>query len=216
MEGCLALAEYQGFRQEDLVPLDRLDYLGLVKTVPVVLTYPFLFVSTRSGGLFMLVRGKGDEQRLTGSIIGELTFRSLLLRAGVTSCKQAVTEAMEAGSASNVDLLVKDIYGDSSIKVGLPENLVASSLAKLAREKCHHETRDIVKSLSISMAINFAQLASYSAQLSKASAIVFASEVFDEPRWQLAAASLIWQHCKLPTLFPQHARNLVQFGYLLL
>lgn len=41
--------------------------------------------------------------------------------------------AFKSGNLKNVDLMVEDIYGQNSQSLGLPGNIVASSMAKISR-----------------------------------------------------------------------------------
>ena len=42
-------------------------------------------------------------------------------------------DAFQKGNSSNLDLLVSDIYGNNTKSLGLPGDLIASSLGKLGK-----------------------------------------------------------------------------------
>jgi pantothenate kinase len=94
-----------------------------------------LVVSLRNGVTAYRV-AQGKIERIEGSIIGENTFTSILRmkfpEARVQDCFEL---AFSGGSLKNVDLMVEDIYGKGSAKIGLPGEMVASSLGKFGKMK---------------------------------------------------------------------------------
>lgn len=92
-----------------------------------------------------------------------------------------IIEMAQKGNNANVDMLVKDIYGDKSPISELAGDILASSFAKIAsdhstqsedmHEKYKHE--DVLNSLVTMISINIGQLAYYQAQLHQAKTIYF-------------------------------------------
>lgn len=101
--------------------------------------YPYLLGALRKGALFFKVNSKDDVEKLAGSIIGELTIGSIL--EAITHNKkedleEIILRAFEFGNNRNADLLVEDIYGKSFHGLGIDGSVIASSLGKVAHEKC--------------------------------------------------------------------------------
>jgi hypothetical protein len=122
-----------------------------------------LVVSLRNGVTAYRV-DQGKIERIDGSIIGENTFTSILrMKFPEASVQECIELAFSSGNLKNVDLLVEDIYGKGSAKIGLPGEMVASSLGKFGKMKqCEAgkvDKSDIMRSLITSFAINTAHWA---------------------------------------------------------
>jgi pantothenate kinase len=79
------------------------------------------------------VESDGSHHRVGGTSLGGATFFGLCSKlTGCATFGEALALA-ERGNASNVDLLVGDIYGGDYAEYGLAGSLVAASLGKLIR-----------------------------------------------------------------------------------
>lgn len=71
--------------------------------------------------------------------------------------------AMNSGNLKNIDMMVEDIYGKNTANLGIPADVIASSLGKLGKmspsEVAEQTDEDIARSLITSFAINTATLA---------------------------------------------------------
>ena len=93
---------------------------------------PKLLVSIGSGVSMIKVNGFDDFERVGGTMIGGGTLMGLAnLLTGIKDF-DTIIEKAQMGQNSNVDMLVKDIYGDNSPFMELEGNLLASSFAKVA------------------------------------------------------------------------------------
>lgn len=97
----------------------------------LALARPFASVSLCAG--ISVIKVEGDRlQRVTGCSIGGATFWGLCrLMTRYSSFDEAIAAA-EHGDNDKVAMLVRDIYGGSYAKLGLPGDIVASDFGKIA------------------------------------------------------------------------------------
>ena len=96
----------------------------------------FFLVLIRNGiSIYKVEKGKKLE-RVSGSIIGEKTILAILkLKFPNSNIEAMINDAFYKGDNRNLDLLVADIYGTNTKNLGLPGELIASSLGKLGKMK---------------------------------------------------------------------------------
>ena len=102
------------------------------------------------------------------------------LLTGISDFDQIIAESIK-GKNQNVDMLVKDIYGDNSPFKDLYGDLVASSFAKAANDhitpnekiKDKYKTHDVLNSLMFMISVNIGQLAVFSSQLNHIEDVYF-------------------------------------------
>jgi type II pantothenate kinase len=88
--------------------------------------YPFLIVNIGSGVSVLAVYSPTNYKRISGTSLGGGTFLGLCcLLTGCNTFEEAIQLAAE-GDNTNVDKLVRDIYGGDYERFGLPGDLVAS------------------------------------------------------------------------------------------
>ncbi|KAI5705699.1 hypothetical protein M8J75_000998 [Diaphorina citri] len=88
--------------------------------------YPFIIVNIGSGVSVLAVYGPNNYKRISGTSLGGGTFLGLCcLLTGCNSFEEAI-ELATSGDNTKVDKLVRDIYGGSYERFGLPGDLVAS------------------------------------------------------------------------------------------
>ena len=96
--------------------------------------YPKLLVSCGSGVSIIKVKDFNSFERVSGTMIGGGTLLGLSnLLTGINDFDTIVKMAQE-GDNSNVDMLVKDIYGTNTPFKELQGDLLASSFAKVASD----------------------------------------------------------------------------------
>ena len=96
--------------------------------------FPKLLVSCGSGVSIIKVNDFNSYERVSGTMIGGGTLLGLSnLLTGVNDFDTIIKMAQE-GDNSNVDMLVKDIYGDNAPFKELQGELLASSFAKVAAD----------------------------------------------------------------------------------
>lgn len=95
-------------------------------------SFPKLLVSIGSGVSIIKVDDYNKFERVSGTMIGGGTLLGLSnLLTGINDFDTIVNMAQQ-GDNSKVDMLVKDIYGESSPFKELQGDLLASSFAKIA------------------------------------------------------------------------------------
>ena len=134
-----------------------------------------LLVSCGSGVSVLRVENETNYQRVTGTMIGGGTLVGMAnLMTGINDFDTIVKLAQE-GDNTNVDMLVKDIYGKDSPFKELGEDLLASSFAKMAdatplyemdgREGQKYNKNDVLNSLVTMISINIGRLACSTAEM---------------------------------------------------
>lgn len=105
-------------------------------------TYPYILVNIGSGVSVLLVKSENEYKRVSGSSIGGGTFLGLCcLLTGCNTYEEAI-ELATKGDSTNVDKLVRDIYGGDYSKFSLPGDIVASSFGNMnIREKREQASR---------------------------------------------------------------------------
>ena len=82
---------------------------------------------------YSLEKGK-KVKRIGGSIIGEKTILNILqMRIQGKSRKEIFGLAMNSGDLTKIDMMIEDIYGKDTGNLGLPSDLIASSLGKMGK-----------------------------------------------------------------------------------
>lgn len=95
--------------------------------------YPYLLVNIGSGVSMIKVSGKDQHHRVGGTSLGGGTFWGLLcLLTGASTFKEMLDLA-ERGENGAVDLLVGDIYGPTTVKLGSKVPLSPVALVKCSR-----------------------------------------------------------------------------------
>jgi len=121
------------------------------------------------------VTEEGKTERVSGSIIGEATFAGLIrLLAGYENYMEALDEGL-TGDYTAVDLTVGDIYGGHCEDLGLPDELLASSLGKAqyVKDPKSLKPKDLAKSIIIMFAINIGMMANMVAESADLENIIF-------------------------------------------
>eukprot|EP00330_Aristerostoma_sp_ATCC50986_P011336 CAMPEP_0114577818 /NCGR_PEP_ID=MMETSP0125-20121206/2430_1 /TAXON_ID=485358 ORGANISM="Aristerostoma sp., Strain ATCC 50986" /NCGR_SAMPLE_ID=MMETSP0125 /ASSEMBLY_ACC=CAM_ASM_000245 /LENGTH=147 /DNA_ID=CAMNT_0001767413 /DNA_START=298 /DNA_END=741 /DNA_ORIENTATION=- len=122
---------------------------------------PFLLITVKSGVSYYRVNADESYSKVSGSLIGESTFAGLIR---ILARKKNVEDALEAsakGDNRNVDMCVKDIYGSGYKTIGLPGDVLASSMGRaqfLDQEEINPD--DTCRSLLYIISLNVAQLGS--------------------------------------------------------
>ncbi|XP_036294417.1 pantothenate kinase 1 isoform X2 [Pipistrellus kuhlii] len=123
--------------------------------------YPMLLVNMGSGVSILAVYSKDNYKRVTGTSLGGGTFLGLCCL--LTGC-ETFEEAMEMaakGDSTNVDKLVKDIYGGDYERFGLQGSAVASSfgnmMSKEKRESISKE--DLARATLVTITNNIGSIA---------------------------------------------------------
>lgn len=94
--------------------------------------FPYLLVNIGSGVSIVKVESEDKFERIGGSSIGGGTFWGLGALLTQTKRFDELLQLASRGQHTNVDMLVKDIYGGSYGSLGMTGDLIASSFGKSA------------------------------------------------------------------------------------
>lgn len=92
--------------------------------------FPYLLVNIGSGVSIVKVTGHNKLERVSGSSLGGGTFWGLARMLLDCATFDDVIELTRQGDNSNVDMLVKDIYGGHYQNLGLDANIIAASFGR--------------------------------------------------------------------------------------
>lgn len=136
-----------------------------------------MLVSIGSGVSIIKVNDYSSFQRVSGTMIGGGTLLGLANLLTGENDFDKIQALAKNGNNSNIDMLVKDIYGNLSPFEGLTGDLLASSFAKVAFDnefdgklRFHdishkYKKEDILNSLVFMISFNIGQLAYMTGQL---------------------------------------------------
>ncbi|KAJ3609962.1 hypothetical protein NHX12_022056 [Muraenolepis orangiensis] len=197
------------------------DTQGCVKT-PCCLDNPFpmLLVNIGSGVSIMAVHSLHDYKRVTGTSLGGGTFLGLCsLLTGCASFEEAL-ELASRGDSTNVDKLVKDIYGGDYQRFGLPGTAVASSfghmMGKEKRESVSKE--DLARATLVTITNNIGSIARMCAVNERIERVVFVGNFLRVNTLStklLSYAMDYWSNGQLRALFLEHEGYFGAVGALL-
>uniref|UniRef100_A0A3P8WQ37 4'-phosphopantetheine phosphatase n=1 Tax=Cynoglossus semilaevis TaxID=244447 RepID=A0A3P8WQ37_CYNSE len=135
--------------------------------------FPYLLVNIGSGVSIVKVESEDKFERIGGSSIGGGTFWGLGALLTKTKRFDELLQLASRGQHTNVDMLVKDIYGGSYGSLGLTGDLIASSFGKSATADKEFSKEDMAKSLLHMISNDIGQLACLYAKLHNLSRVYF-------------------------------------------
>uniref|UniRef100_A0A3Q3IL32 4'-phosphopantetheine phosphatase n=1 Tax=Monopterus albus TaxID=43700 RepID=A0A3Q3IL32_MONAL len=135
--------------------------------------FPYLLVNIGSGVSIVKVESEDKFERIGGSSIGGGTFWGLGALLTKTKRFDELLQLASKGQHTNVDMLVKDIYGGSYRSLGLTGDLIASSFGKSATADKEFSKEDMAKSLLHMISNDIGQLACLYAKLHNLSRVYF-------------------------------------------
>ncbi|XP_061409140.1 pantothenate kinase 2, mitochondrial-like [Lethenteron reissneri] len=182
--------------------------------------YPLLLVNIGSGVSMLAVYSPHDYRRVTGTSLGGGTFLGLCcLLTGCDSFDEALSLA-ERGDSTNVDKLVRDIYGGDYERFGLRGSAVASSFGQMIcsdrREAVSKE--DLAMATLVTITNNIGSIARMCALNEKMERVVFVGNflrVNQLSRRLLAHAMEYWSGGQLKAFFLEHEGYFGAVGALL-
>ncbi|KPP63538.1 pantothenate kinase 1-like, partial [Scleropages formosus] len=165
--------------------------------------FPMLLVNIGSGVSILAVYSKDDYKRVTGTSLGGGTFLGLCcLLTGCETFEEALEMAAK-GDSTNVDKLVKDIYGGDYERFGLQGSAVASSKEK--RDSISKE--DLARATLVTITNNIGSIARMCAVNEKIDRVVFVGNflrINTISTKLLAYAMDFWSKGQLKALFLEH------------
>lgn len=176
---------------------------------PLVNPYPLLLVNIGSGVSILAVYSKDNYRRVTGTSLGGGTFLGLCcLLTGCSTFEEALEMASQ-GESTNVDKLVRDIYGGDYERFGLPGWAVASSfgnmMSKEKRESVSKE--DLARATLVTITNNIGSIARMCALNEQIERVVFVGNFLRVNTLSmklLAYAMHYWSKGQLKALFLRH------------
>jgi len=112
-------------------------------------SYPYLLVNIGSGVSILKVKSTNDYERVSGSSMGGGTYWGLCRLLTNAATFEEVLDIAEKGDASEIDMLVKDIYGGGYSQQALKGSMVASSFGKLVMKEAPRDGLKQVRQRSI-------------------------------------------------------------------
>ncbi|XP_020310094.1 pantothenate kinase 1a isoform X5 [Oncorhynchus nerka] len=182
--------------------------------------FPMLLVNIGSGVSILAVYSKDDYKRVTGTSLGGGTFLGLCcLLTGCETFEEALDMASR-GDSSNVDKLVKDIYGGDYERFSLQGSAVASSfghmMSKEKRDSISKE--DLARAMLVTITNNIGSIARMCAVNEKIERVVFVGNflrINTVSTKLLAYAMDFWSKGQLKALFLEHEGYFGAVGALL-
>ncbi|XP_073459107.1 4'-phosphopantetheine phosphatase [Aquarana catesbeiana] len=135
--------------------------------------FPYLLVNIGSGVSIVKVETEDKFERIGGSSIGGGTFWGLGALLTKTKKFDELLQLAAKGQHTNVDMLVKDIYGGAYQILGLTGDLIASSFGKSATTDKEFSKEDMAKSLLHMISNDIGQLACLYAKQHNLSQVYF-------------------------------------------
>ncbi|GCC19680.1 hypothetical protein chiPu_0018461 [Chiloscyllium punctatum] len=135
--------------------------------------FPYLLVNIGSGVSIVRVESEDQFERIGGSSIGGGTFWGLGALLTKTKRFDELLQLASKGQHTNVDMLVRDIYGGAYESFGLTGDLIASSFGKSATTDKEFTKEDMAKSLLHMISNDIGQLACLYAKLHNLSRVYF-------------------------------------------
>uniref|UniRef100_A0A8C5J5Z8 4'-phosphopantetheine phosphatase n=1 Tax=Junco hyemalis TaxID=40217 RepID=A0A8C5J5Z8_JUNHY len=135
--------------------------------------FPYLLVNIGSGVSIVKVESEDKFEWIGGSSIGGGTFWGLGALLTKTKKFDELLQLASKGQHTNVDMLVKDVYGGACQTLGLSGNLIASSFGKSTTADKEFSKEDMAKSLLHMISNDIGQLACLHAKLHNLDKIYF-------------------------------------------
>ncbi|XP_051502494.1 pantothenate kinase 1-like isoform X2 [Myxocyprinus asiaticus] len=171
--------------------------------------FPMLLVNIGSGVSILAVYSKDNYKRVTGTSLGGGTFLGLCcLLTGCETFEEAL-EMASKGDSTNVDKLVKDIYGGDYQRFGLQGSAVASSFGHMmSKEKRDCISKeDLARATLVTITNNIGSIARMCAVNEKIERVVFVGNflrINTVSTKLLAYAMDFWSKGQLRALFLEH------------
>ena len=173
-------------------------------------TIPYLVVNIGSGVSILKVNSTTDYERVSGSSLGGGTYWGLCRLLTKCATYEDAIDIAEQGDSSEIDMLVRDIYGGGYDAMNLKGSMVASSFGKLVmKEKPASglKEEDLAIGLLMMITNNIAQISYLNACLHKCSKIFFVGSFLRHNQVscrRLAFAIDFWSKGQQEALFLEH------------
>jgi type II pantothenate kinase len=171
--------------------------------------FPYLVVNIGSGVSILKVRAPNDFERVSGSAIGGGTYWGLCRLLTKCGTFENALDLAEKGDASEIDMLVRDIYGGAYDGINLSPTTVASNFGKLVMmdDKSKVRDEDIAIAMLMMITNNIGQVSYLNATLHKCTKIFFVGTFLRHNSIscrRLAFAIDFWSKGSMEALFLEH------------
>ena len=183
--------------------------------------FPYLLVNIGSGVSILKVTSPGTFERVSGSSLGGGTYWGLCRLLTKCARFEDVLDIAENGDATEVDMLVRDIYGGGYDAMNLNSSMVASSFGKLVMKDNPREgikEEDLAIALLMMITNNIGQVSYLNAQVHKCTKIFFVGSFLRHNAIscrRLAFAIDFWSKGAMEALFLTHEGYFGALGTLL-
>jgi type II pantothenate kinase len=180
-----------------------------------------LLVNIGSGVSILKVTSPGTFERVSGSSLGGGTYWGLCRLLTKCARFEDVLDIAENGDATEVDMLVRDIYGGGYDAMNLNSSMVASSFGKLVMKDNPREgikEEDLAIALLMMITNNIGQVSYLNAQVHKCTKIFFVGSFLRHNAIscrRLAFAIDFWSKGAMEALFLTHEGYFGALGTLL-
>ncbi|KAM3863405.1 pantothenate kinase 3-like [Diretmus argenteus] len=171
--------------------------------------FPMLLVNIGSGVSILAVYSQDNYKRVTGTSLGGGTFLGLCcLLTGCETFEEAL-EMASKGDSTNVDKLVKDIYGGDYERFSLQGSAVASSFGHMMSQDKRDSIskEDLARATLVTITNNIGSIARMCAVNEKIERVVFVGNflrINTVSTKLLAYAMDFWSRGQLRALFLEH------------
>jgi len=142
-------------------------------------TPPFLLVNIGSGISIIQIDGPKQFVRVGGSSVGGSTFLALTQLLTGESTYAGALKLAEEGDSTQVDMLVRDIYGRGYESLGLAGTVVASSFGKMIHPDAKPRPSDLAKAALLMVTNNIGSIAHLHSRLAKVDKVIFAGNFLE-------------------------------------
>ncbi|XP_072563332.1 pantothenate kinase 3-like [Paramormyrops kingsleyae] len=191
-----------------------------LKPYPLENPYPFLLVNIGSGVSILAVHSRDNFKRVSGTSLGGGTFLGLCcLLTGCSTFEEAL-EMASRGDSTQVDKLVRDIYGGDYERFGLPGWIVASSFGNMIYKEQRDSVskEDLARAALVTVTNNIGSISRMCALNENIERVVFVGNFLrgNMLSMKLLAYSMeYWSAGRLKALFLQHEGYFGAVGSLL-
>lgn len=182
---------------------------------------PYIIVNIGSGVSVLHVLSPHEFKRIGGTSVGGGTFLGLCsLLTGTENFQDAITLA-EKGDNTNVDKMVRDIYGGDYTRFGLSGDVVASSFGHMMikEKRDNASAADLAHATLVTVSNNIGAIARMCASIVGVDRVVFVGNYLcnnELSTRMLAYAMEYWSQGSIKALFLKHEGYFGALGSMLL
>lgn len=155
-------------------------FLNNIKSSPPI-KFPVILANIGTGASFLFIDENKNLKRVGGTNIAGGTLLGLFSLSQRVNSSVDLSALIESGNSTNVDILVRDIYGKDYGTASLDESVVAGSLAKIDKYDGDNWTGDICASSAFMICSNIVHLLSLYAAVHGVKSVLFSGSFVTIP-----------------------------------